>query len=89
MTGHAVGTRGVLLAYRLLERTDEVERVIRENDVLILRTDELILARLVELAKQSPNVGRITCGGRTDTVQSGGDVGGGWRLATRFEWSRR
>ena len=51
MTGHAVVTRGILLAYRRLERPEEVERVISKNDVVILRAGELVLARLVELAK--------------------------------------
>ena len=89
MTGHAVVTGGILLTHCRLERADEVERVISENDVGILRAGELALARLVELAKQGPNVGSIACsGGRTDTVQSTGDAGRGWRCATRVEWCR-
>ncbi len=64
MTSHAVVARAVLLADRFLERTDEVERVISDNDIPVLRAGELAPARLIELAKQGANVGRVARGGR-------------------------
>ena len=70
-------TRGALLAQRALERTDQVERVVGDNHVLVLRAGELALAHLVELTKQGPSVGGIARGaGRADMIQSGGDGGG-------------